>query len=193
MKPAWTEAFLEYNTLIDEIDLVQIGQEKEVDFTTIAIGKELMTKFNEWPTKAEPMIYKFNSYWLELRQLHTVIERETYSLLDMMGDVGGLYSGLCLIALNIIKPIASRAMKSELLIRAFKNVKGIKTSQMELSQISVEENICRSITICGREKSRYRRKLNRANSSIMRQLDVVKFVQQQRMLMLSALVTMNSS
>lgn len=191
--PAWTEAFVEYNTLVDEVDYIQIGQQKETDYTSIAFGKEQMSKYNTWPTKAEPMIYKFNSFWFELRQYTTVIERETYSLLDWAGDVGGLYEALYLICLNFIRPIATIVLRSELLSRAFKLVKGRKTAQMELSQIAVEKNIFRSIQICGRKKSRYRRKIERANSLIMGQLDVVRFVQQQRMLVLSALATMNSS
>ena len=41
---------------------------------------------NQWPTKANPTIYKFNSFWFELRQNASTIERETYSFLDWMGD-----------------------------------------------------------------------------------------------------------
>ena len=122
-----------------------------------------------------------------------MIERETYSLLDWMGDIGGLYEGLYLMALHFIKLLATLTLKSELLGRAFKLVKGRKTENIEVTQIPVEQNILQSLTICGRKKSKYRRKLDRANSLIIRQLDIVNFVQQQRMLMLGALATMNSS
>lgn len=73
-----------------------------------------------WPTKADPKIYKFNSFWFELRKYGTTIERETYSLLDWMGDIGGLYGGIVLIAQSMVSPIAAIAVKTEVFSQAFK-------------------------------------------------------------------------
>ena len=44
----------------------------------------------------------------------TTIERQTYSILDWLGDVGGLLDGLKIIGSLLIAPIASFTMRVEL-------------------------------------------------------------------------------
>lgn len=66
--------------------------------------------YSNWPTKGDPSHYKFNGVWLELSSSLTTIERQTYSLLDWLGDVGGLFEGLNVIGAYILAPIASYAM-----------------------------------------------------------------------------------
>ena len=100
-----------------------------MDFTTVALKGIGTTKFSTWPTKEDPSIYKFNSFWIELREWRTIIERETYSLFDWMGDVGGLYDGLGLLIHRLLKPIAVFALNSELLTLAFKLVKRKSTDE----------------------------------------------------------------
>ena len=73
-------------------------------------------------------IYKFNSFWFELRQELTVIERETYSLLEWLGDVVGLFDGLKLIFKILIVPLTSFALKAELLSEIWKSKKKASTS-----------------------------------------------------------------
>ena len=51
---------------------------------------------------------------LNLSYEQTVIERQTYSLLEWIGDIGGLFDGLCLLASNLVTLIAAFAMKSKL-------------------------------------------------------------------------------
>ena len=57
-----------------------------------------------------------------MSQEKTFIERETYSLLDWIGDIGGLFDGLCLLASKLIAPIAAYAMRFELLSQTFKRI-----------------------------------------------------------------------
>ena len=83
-----------------------------------------------WPTKGDPKIYKYNGFWFELRQYSTVIERETYSLLDWLGDVGGLAEALYLISLYFISPITAIIFNSNLLSLFFKIVKGREADMM---------------------------------------------------------------
>ena len=45
----------------------------------------------------------------------TTIERQTYSILDWFGDVGGLYDGLKILAALFVSPVATFALKTELL------------------------------------------------------------------------------
>ena len=46
----------------------------------------------------------------------TTIERQTYSLLDWIGDVGGLFDGLKVLGTFLIAPVATFAMQAEVLI-----------------------------------------------------------------------------
>ena len=70
---------------------------------------------NVWPTKDNPVKYKINSFWVDLSKSLNTIERQTYSILEWTGDVGGLLDGLKLIGGFIIAPIASMALKLKLI------------------------------------------------------------------------------
>ena len=52
----------------------------------------------------------------------TSIERQTYSTLEWFGDVGGLFDGLKLLAAILVSPVATFALRTELLAQAFRNV-----------------------------------------------------------------------
>ena len=52
---------------------------------------------------------------LNLNRNIVVIERQTYSLLEWVGDIGGLFDGLYYIMRFFIVPIATKSMKYELL------------------------------------------------------------------------------
>ena len=54
-----------------------------------------------------------------LDQDSTVIERQTYSCLEWLGDLGGLYDAMRLIGLSIVYPVAFFAMKAEIVMQAF--------------------------------------------------------------------------
>ena len=60
-------------------------------------------------------MYKFNSLWLELMPELTRYERSTYSFLDWLGDVGGLFEGLTRFFMILVGPLAAFAMKAEVL------------------------------------------------------------------------------
>ena len=49
-----------------------------------------------------------------------VIERQTYSVLEWLGDIGGLYDALRLIGLLIITPFSSFALNAELLSQVYR-------------------------------------------------------------------------
>ena len=49
----------------------------------------------------------------------TTIERKTYSLLDWVGDIGGLFDGLRLICLVIVWPVAAFTVRAEVLSSLF--------------------------------------------------------------------------
>ena len=55
-----------------------------------------------------------------------VIERQTYSFLDWLGDIGGLYDALRLIGLFVVAPFSSFKQKAELLFHVFRFTKSLR-------------------------------------------------------------------
>ena len=66
-------------------------------------------------------MYKISALWIEFGPDLHVIERQTYSLLDWIGDVGGLLDGLRIVGSFLIAPIAAFSMRVELFTTAFKS------------------------------------------------------------------------
>lgn len=60
----------------------------------------LPSTYDDWPVKdvAPDGKYKFSSVALYFGQDQTVIERQTYSMLEWLGDIGGLSDALRIIA-----------------------------------------------------------------------------------------------
>ena len=63
----------------------------------------------EWPIK-----YKFTSLFLTLRKDVRVTERQTYSDLDWLADIGGLIDALYLIGTYSLSPIVNYALNNQL-------------------------------------------------------------------------------
>ena len=68
-----------------------------------------------WPTKENNNLFKYDGFYFELNQMSKNIERSTYSALDLLGDVGGLFDGLRIITSFLIVPISSLAVRDLLL------------------------------------------------------------------------------
>ena len=47
------------------------------------------------------------------------IERKTYSALEWLGDVGGLFDGLQMLAYALIYPVSSLALRDQVLTQLF--------------------------------------------------------------------------
>ena len=87
-------------------------------FERIEFLKPEPSVYATWPTKKQSSSYKLSTFWFSLHPSMTTIERQTYSFLDWLGDVGGLLDGLKIIGSILIAPIASFTMKVELLKRS---------------------------------------------------------------------------
>ena len=59
------------------------------------------------------------SMWLIMDMEKKIMERSTYSFLDWLGDVGGLFDGLKLIILQLIYPFITFVMNSKILTQLF--------------------------------------------------------------------------
>ena len=94
---------------------MQLGQSDSEEFVKFKLGLTAGSSKNTWPTQDNPTMYKFNSLWLELMPELTRYERSTYSFLDWLGDVGGLFEGLTRFFMILVGPLAAFAMKAEVL------------------------------------------------------------------------------
>ena len=73
-----------------------------------------------WPTKEDPAnYYKFSSFWIERGSETTTIERETYSALEWIGDIGGLYDGFLIMGNTVAGPLAAITLKAKLIAWLF--------------------------------------------------------------------------
>ena len=63
-----------------------------------------------------------NEVSIELARSLTTIERQTYNILEFLGDVGGLFDGLKIIGGLFVSPIAAFVLKVTLMAGDFKLV-----------------------------------------------------------------------
>lgn len=97
----WYNTFVEVNQIRDEVSLVSWGQSREYEFYTKDMKEPNKSMFAKWPHK-----YKFTGIELQLSMDLVLTERSTYSLLEWLGDIGGLLDALKLIAAALINPLA---------------------------------------------------------------------------------------
>ena len=117
---------------------MQLGEVIERDFTKISIEKAERSAVRTWPTKENPTAsYLFGSIWLEFDSNLYVTERQTYSLLEMLGDVGGLFDMMNLLGRVLILPIATFALNHKLLDHISGN-KSLAKSNLNESQSSTK-------------------------------------------------------
>ena len=96
-----------------------------------------------------------------------------------MGDVGGLYDGLLLAVHHFVVPIAAFSLNSELIVQLFSlvthqertNSSDKKEQALEFinrseNRVSIKRQLC--LATCFRRKGRFRKMLDRADSSITR-------------------------
>ena len=85
--------------------LIQYGSQEKITFDSVRFESANPSFLKDWPTKENPdTLVKYSSMALMYDQDMTVIERSTYSLLELLGDVGGLIDGLRYIGIIILSP-----------------------------------------------------------------------------------------
>ena len=86
--------------------------------------RPLPSGFTTFPTKEKPdTLYKFSGFVLSVSLDMLITERETYGVLEWLGDIGGLFDALRYIGYLLIAPIASYHLKTELLSSIFNKQK----------------------------------------------------------------------
>ena len=121
MVPVWVPSFIESSKLSDETQFIQFGESDETNFNKMNFNQAQPSNSNEWPTEDNPQAaWKMGSIWLEIWPDQTVIERQTYSFLEWLGDIGGLFDALKIIGASIVSPFAAFYLKVELLSQNFR-------------------------------------------------------------------------
>ena len=85
-KPAFSRNMVRVNELDDETSYINYGQEVSRQFINFNMKPNEISSEINYPEK-----YKFFSVHFSLDQDIYKIERSTYDLLDLIGDIGGVF------------------------------------------------------------------------------------------------------
>ena len=105
----------------DEADLIQLGQSADSYFYSYEHGSPLPSAWTTYPTAENPSTrYKFSSLEVNFSQDLTIVNRQTYMLLDWLGDLGGLLDALYIMFWLIATPSSTFALQSSLMSSLFR-------------------------------------------------------------------------
>ena len=168
--------------------------------------------WDKYPTVENPLAkYKFTSLEVNLSLHKKVINRQTYSLLDWLGDFGGLIDGLFYFCKFLISPVASFSLQATLLSTLFrhrpsdalKKLNPVKLNSSffyqyfntgdDKNETVLYKNIRRDFQVTKTLQKltfyavnlccnrQYKRMMHKATSRIDKELDLRKFIMRQRM------------
>ena len=104
----------------DDTEIFQPGFIDEVENEKFTCHESQPSAADEQPTKEKhDTLFKITSYWIEFDPRLTETKRQTYSLLDLLGDIEGLFDGLVLFCGILVRPIAVYNVKSKILGHTF--------------------------------------------------------------------------
>ena len=119
--PTYLSGQMKKSSLEDESSFLQYGQEEEYDFYTYELPPPKPSSWNVYPTREKPDgMFKFGSIEINMSQDQITWNRQTYSILDYIGDLGGLLDGLRYACTFIIAPFQSFQLHQLLLTIIFK-------------------------------------------------------------------------
>ena len=119
---------------------MQYGIADENEFTTVNFDTPAPSSMSKWPSDRESESkYKVVSSYVTLSMDQNVIERQTYSVLEWLGDVGGLYDMLGLIGGALIGPLAAFSLKAELLTQAFRYTASLVNAENREKKLNPEK------------------------------------------------------
>ena len=109
------------NELEDESQVLQMGFSEDYTFHEYTHYLPQPSAWNKFPTKEDPFKkYKFTSLEVNLSLDKLVVNRETYSLLDWLGDLGGLFDAIRFMCRFIIYPVSSFNLSATLMSKLFR-------------------------------------------------------------------------
>ena len=106
---------MQANELQDETAFLQYGQSDETIYYSPVENLEILdSSWNKFPTdeseETRKNRYKFFSFEIELSKDLKRVERQTYGILDWLGDCGGLLDALLAIGELIAGPFSIHAI-----------------------------------------------------------------------------------
>ena len=115
-KPNWIQSLIQRDNLEDETQILQFGYSEDREFYSYLPETPAPSAWNKFPSKEDPFSrYKFTSLEVNFSPNSLTINRETYSMLDWLGDMGGLLDALYIIGAVLMHPFSKFALKSKLL------------------------------------------------------------------------------
>lgn len=109
------------NFIEDETSYLQYGQYEEKVFFDYMLHDAIPSSWIYWPTKDNPSsLFKYMSAEFNMSIDRLNWSRSTYSILDYLGDLGGLLDMLIAIAGYIVAPMASYRLETTLLQTFFR-------------------------------------------------------------------------
>ena len=135
-RPNWYKTFVHSTEVLDDSAFIQWGQQDDITFYDVNFQGMLISSYSDWPEKgvkyeAPAGRYKFSSLALYLDQDETIIERQTYSMLDWLGDIGGLADALHFIAQFVVEPFVDFALQVKLMQSIFVTLKNKQNEESE--------------------------------------------------------------
>ena len=110
----------------DQSGYLQLGSENEFEFYDYELPPPKPSSWNSYPTKENPDgVFKYGSIEINLSQDLTTWHRQTYSILDFIGDMGGLLDGLWYACAAIIMPFQIFTVNELILTSFFRKNKRI--------------------------------------------------------------------
>ena len=99
---------------------MQYGVSTDSEFFGVSSSFPAASAWNKFPTPQKPLTrYKFASVELMHSADLLIVSRQTYSILDWLGDLGGLLDALYLIANLFMGPLSAWALKATLMSTIF--------------------------------------------------------------------------
>ena len=129
-------------------------------------------------------------------------ERSTYSGLEWLGDIGGLFDGLYLITKIFISPVVTFALHSKIMTFIFRLDKAGATEKVESDEVDrkipnlsgkFERIASQSFikTLICQKRSKYKKMLKLTKREMIKQMDLIRYLKLQRTFLLSLLVALN--
>ena len=211
-RPNYVDLYIWKNQLQDEIEFIKYGEEEEFEYNTVEFASPIPSAWFDHPSSGNPDgRYKFTSIAFQMCLDSMVIERSTYSILEWLGDVGGLFDALLIIGALIASPMVSFTMRLNVMHSIFRYVASLNQIDPDVKKMQFRErmrshlnwdidkletiptkNFCSaniSLLIC--RHSRYKRMMGKANVSVAKELDLLKFIRRQRFTQYALFALMN--
>lgn len=84
---------------------MQLGYSQDTDFFSYSSDLPRISSWNKYPSPEDPYSrYKFTSLEVNFSPHSAVVQRDTYSILDWLGDLGGLFDALLIIIGLLVGP-----------------------------------------------------------------------------------------